>query len=149
MSIIFSRQSHPEAAPELLRVIQEELKRTPAFVLWLQAEMGAGKTSFVRSFLYRMGLPLNTPVVSPTYTIMNEYCIGEDWYAHLDLYRADAQFSLDEIGVLDTRVFRGIFVEWPEQAGPLQLLPATHSLHIEMAASSEQRFYTFEQLKRP
>ena len=148
MSIIFSHQSFPEAAPELLQVLRQELDQTKAFVLWLSGEMGAGKTSLVRAYLYGLGLPAQTPVVSPTYTIMNEYCIVDDWYAHLDFYRADAQFSLDELGVRDFRPYRGVFVEWPEQGGPGQSLTATHRLRIE-AHGWERRFYSLERCAHP
>jgi tRNA threonylcarbamoyl adenosine modification protein YjeE len=104
--------------------------------------MGAGKTAFVRAFLYHLGLTTRTPVVSPTYTIMNEYKIGVDWYAHLDLYRADARFSLDELGVRDVRAYKGIFVEWPEQGGESETLPATHILQIAHEGPDRRR-YTF------
>ena len=35
--------------------------------------MGSGKTTFVREFLRFKGLSEETPVSSPTYTILNEY----------------------------------------------------------------------------
>jgi tRNA threonylcarbamoyl adenosine modification protein YjeE len=140
------RQSHAEGDAALLRAVQAELKQYPYFVLWLQGDMGAGKTSFVRAYLYEEGLSENTPVVSPTYTIMNEYQIGQDWYAHLDLYRADENFSLQELGVHDARPYRGLFVEWPEQGGPGEILPASHILRIEQDGSEadgwDRRIYT-------
>jgi tRNA threonylcarbamoyl adenosine modification protein YjeE len=135
------RQSHAEGDAGLLKAVQQELASYPYFVLWLQGEMGAGKTSFVRAYLYEQGLSAETPVVSPTYTIMNEYQIGKDWYAHLDLYRADENFSLQELGVHDARPYRGLFVEWPEQGGPGETLPATHILKIE-ADGWDRRIYT-------
>jgi tRNA threonylcarbamoyladenosine biosynthesis protein TsaE len=135
------RQSYSEADPLLLRRVWTVLEPCSDFVLWLQGDMGAGKTSFVRALLYQLGLSPQTPVVSPTYTIMNEYQIQKDWYAHLDLYRADENFSLQELGVLDARPYRGLFVEWPEQGGPGEILPATHILKIE-ADGWERRIYT-------
>jgi tRNA threonylcarbamoyladenosine biosynthesis protein TsaE len=141
------RQSHAEGDTALLRVVQKELQSFPfpAFVLWLKGDMGAGKTSFVRAYLYHEGLSERTPVVSPTYTIMNEYQIRGEWYAHLDLYRADEHFSLQEIGVHDARPYRGLFVEWPEQGGPGETLPATHILSIE-PDGWERRIYTFTRI---
>lgn len=146
MRVIFARKSYAEADPELLELMRMELDQSPGFVLWLLGEMGAGKTSLVRALLYQLGLSSATPVTSPTYTIMHEYRIAESWYAHLDLYRAAGDFSLDEIGVRDLRVYRGIFVEWPEQGGPEQQLAATHVLRIEPNDLS-QRFYTLERLR--
>ncbi len=140
------RQSYSEADPLLLRRVWTVLEPCSDFVLWLQGDMGAGKTSFVRALLYQLGLSPQTPVVSPTYTIMNEYQIQKDWYAHLDLYRADENFSLQELGVLDARPYRGLFVEWPEQGGPGEILPATHILQIE-ADGWERRLYTLRKVQ--
>jgi len=141
MRLELFRQSYAEGDAALIQAVQAELFKYSYFVLWLQGEMGAGKTSFVRAYLYEQGLSANTPVVSPTYTIMNEYQIGGDWYAHLDLYRADASFSLDELGVHDARPYRGLFIEWPEQGGPGEILQATHILKIE-ADGWERRIYS-------
>jgi tRNA threonylcarbamoyl adenosine modification protein YjeE len=131
-----------EADQKLLELLRQELEPLPRYTLWLCGEMGAGKTSLVRAFLYSLGLSDRTPVVSPTYTIMNEYKVGSDWYAHLDLYRASQGFSLDELGVNDIRPFKGILVEWPEQAGEAEMLPPTHKIFIE-TISMEERSYTF------
>ncbi len=147
MTLELFRQSHAEGDVVLLETVQTELARYPYFVLWLHGEMGAGKTSFVRAYLYEQGLSPNTPVVSPTYTIMNEYQIGHDWYAHLDLYRADENFSLQELGVHDARPYRGLFVEWPEQGGPGEILPATHILKIEPDGWA-RRFYTLIRIQK-
>ncbi len=147
MTLELFRQSHAEGDVALLEAVRTELVRYSYFVLWLQGEMGAGKTSFVRAYLYEQGLSPNTPVVSPTYTIMNEYQIGHDWYAHLDLYRADENFSLQELGVHDARPYRGLFVEWPEQGGPGEILPATHMLKIE-PDGWDRRFYTLIRIQK-
>ncbi len=147
MTLELFRHSHAEGDVALLEAVRTELVRYPYFVLWLQGEMGAGKTSFVRAYLYEQGLSPSTPVVSPTYTIMNEYQIGHDWYAHLDLYRADENFSLQELGVHDARPYRGLFVEWPEQGGPGEILPATHILKIE-PDGWDRRFYTLIRIQK-
>lgn len=139
------RHSYSEGDPALLQAVQKEVIRSHPFVLWLQGDMGAGKTSFVRHFLYHEGLSERTPVVSPTYTIMNEYQIGSEWFAHLDLYRADEFFSLNELGVHDARPYRGLFVEWPEQGGPGEVLQATHVLRIE-PDGWERRLYTLTRI---
>ena len=145
-STIFSSIICGEADTGLIEALRAELEGQKTYVLWLQGEMGAGKTSFVRHYLYSLGLPIHTPVVSPTYTIMNEYKIGENWYAHLDLYRANERFSLDELGVRDAREYHGIFIEWPLEAGALETMAATHILKIEAAPDFSQRCYTLERV---
>ncbi len=134
-----------EADPDLLARVRAELEPHSVYTLWLEGEMGAGKTAFVRAYLYGLGLSARNPVVSPTYTIMNEYKIGADWYAHLDLYRADARFSLDELGVRDVRSYKGTFVEWPVAGGETEVLPPTHILKITPEGADRRR-YTLQAL---
>lgn len=131
-----------EQLSQVIDLLNETLPET--FVLWLHGEMGAGKTTLVRKFLRQRGLPEDTPVVSPTYTIMNEYEVGDDWYAHLDLYRAEESFSLDEIGVKDGKEYRGIFLEWPDNPGEDETLDPTHILHISYEDDGRKRSYRLE-----
>lgn len=130
---------------EISRVVEYLDRELPRdFVLWLHGEMGAGKTTLVRYFLRYRGLSEDTPVVSPTYTIMNEYELGDDWYAHLDLYRAEESFSLDEIGVKDGKEYRGIFLEWPDTPGEEESIAPTHILYIQYEDDGMKRSYRLE-----
>ena len=125
---------------KVIKRLNDELGDTN-FSLWLEGEMGAGKTTFVREFLRFRGLPEHTPVSSPTYTILNEYKISEEWYAHMDLYRAEEEFSMDEIGVRDTRNYRGFFIEWPEVPSDEETIKPTHKLIIEYQEEGDSRSY--------
>jgi tRNA threonylcarbamoyladenosine biosynthesis protein TsaE len=145
-SIIFSNLICSEGDELLLKQLRRELEGQQNYVLWLQGEMGAGKTSLVRHYLYSLGLSSQTPVVSPTYTIMNEYKVANNWFAHLDLYRADSRFSLDELGVRDVRDYHGIFIEWPLQGGESETISPTHVLKIESTPNLTQRCYTLERV---
>ncbi|MGE0171223.1 MAG: tRNA (adenosine(37)-N6)-threonylcarbamoyltransferase complex ATPase subunit type 1 TsaE [Oligoflexales bacterium] len=102
------------------------------FVMNLVAPMGCGKSTFVRTLLYHFGLKQNVPVTSPTFTLMNDYNIGDKWFAHLDLYRLTGQPDMEEWGLLDTRNFHGMFIEWPEIIGSSEYtkIKPTHELHI-------------------
>jgi tRNA threonylcarbamoyl adenosine modification protein YjeE len=124
------------------RTIYEHLagQQEGPFVLWLDGEMGAGKTTFVRHLLKSIGLNPNIPVVSPTYTLMNEYEIAGNWYAHIDFYRANAAFSLAEMGILDAREFKGIFIEWPETPPEGQNISPTHLLQIRPDGDEARRY---------
>ena len=129
-----------ESLVEVIKKLDKELANRK-FSLWMEGEMGAGKTTFVREFLRYRGLPEETPVSSPTYTILNEYKLGDEWYAHMDLYRAEEEFSMDEIGVRDTREYQGFFIEWPEVPSDEETIRPTHKLVIEYREEGDSRSY--------
>ena len=56
--------------------------------LLLQGELGAGKTTLVQGI--GAGLGIRDRIVSPTFTLINEYDNGRIPLYHLDLYRLDS-----------------------------------------------------------
>ena len=73
---------------------------------------GAGKTAFVRGMA--RGLGVTERVVSPTFTIVNEYP-GERELFHFDMYRLGGADELFDIGWEDYLVRGGVCaVEWSE-----------------------------------
>lgn len=81
-------------------------------IIFLQGEMGAGKTVFSKGFVTGMGL--DDEVTSPTYTIVNEYGNPPKIY-HFDLYRLSDPDELYEMG-FDDYLNQGctLLVEWPD-----------------------------------
>ncbi len=57
-------------------------------VLLLRGDLGSGKTSLVQGI--GQGLGIIDAIVSPTFTLINEYPEGRVPLYHLDLYRLDA-----------------------------------------------------------
>jgi len=99
----------PEAAAALLG----EHKASRIFAL--QGEMGAGKTTFIRALCKHLGSDDN--VVSPTFTLINEYrgYKGEPLY-HFDFYRINSISEAFDFGIeeyLTGDYF--CFLEWPEK----------------------------------
>ena len=81
-------------------------------VVALYGDLGAGKTAFVRGMARGMGL--DSRVVSPTFTIVNEYS-GEQELFHFDMYRLSSGDELFDIGWEDYLSRGGICaVEWSE-----------------------------------
>jgi len=81
-------------------------------VLALFGELGAGKTAFVRGLA--RGLGVEDEVVSPTFTIVNEYA-GDRELFHFDMYRLGSADELFDIGWEDYLSREGVCaVEWSE-----------------------------------
>ena len=55
--------------------------------LLLKGNLGSGKTSLVQGI--GQGLEIDEPIVSPTFTLINEYQTGRIPLYHLDLYRLE------------------------------------------------------------
>ena len=81
-------------------------------VVAMYGELGAGKTAFVRGLA--RGLGVSGHVVSPTFTIVNEYP-GERELFHFDMYRLGGAEELFDIGWEDYLARGGVCaVEWSE-----------------------------------
>jgi tRNA threonylcarbamoyl adenosine modification protein YjeE len=126
----YSKEELSQLAKRLIAEFDSQSKHTGGFCLWLVGPLGAGKTTLVGQILKELGLPREAPVTSPTYTYMNEYQIGDRWFAHLDLYRIKPGFSSEDLGLADARPYYGIFVEWPEKSPRDPYLQPTHILTI-------------------
>ena len=104
-------------------------------IVFLEGELGAGKTTLVRGFLRERGY--TGAVRSPTYTLVEPYPLTDETVYHLDLYRlADAE-ELEWIGVRDLFEDENIcLVEWPEQGAGFLPEP---DFHIYLGAEGEGR----------
>lgn len=80
-------------------------------VITLDGDLGAGKTAFTRGIAD--GLGIKDAVVSPTFTVVNEYVNGVIPLFHFDVYRIESSEDLYDIGWEDYLNRNGIIiVEW-------------------------------------
>ena len=103
---------------------------TAGSVLLLTGNLGSGKTTLVQGLA--LGMRIEDSIVSPTFTIINEYFSGRLPLYHLDLYRL-TEAEVDELHLecywLGLEIEPGIVaIEWAER---LSYLP-DHYLRIEL-----------------
>lgn len=107
-------------------------------VVAFHGNMGAGKTTFVKTICSQLGVTEN--VSSPTFSIINQYKIEEHKNIyHLDLYRLKDLEEAINAGVEDC-IYSGdlCFIEWPEKV--ISILPAeTVSVFIEAIDESTRK----------
>lgn len=87
----------------------------PGAVVWLEGELGAGKTAFARGVVRALGVPGSAP--SPTYALVHHYDGRRGPVYHVDCYRLNAP---DEARDLDWETLitgDALLIEWPERAG--------------------------------
>jgi tRNA threonylcarbamoyladenosine biosynthesis protein TsaE len=90
----------------------------PGMVIYLNGDLGAGKTTLVRGVLNALGYCGR--VKSPTYTLIEPYHAAGLDLRHFDLYRLHDEDEWEAAGFRDE--FNGhniFFIEWPERASGL------------------------------
>jgi tRNA threonylcarbamoyladenosine biosynthesis protein TsaE len=105
-------------------------------VVYLRGELGAGKTTCVRSLLRALGV--TGLVRSPTYALVETYSLDALTCVHVDLYRLQTLTEVDELGLRDL-VGPGhlLLVEWPERGGAA-VPPADVDLALEYAGDGRR-----------
>lgn len=108
--------------------------------VYLEGDLGAGKTTLVRGILRGMGY--EGAVKSPTYTIVEPYELEGVHIYHFDLYRLADPEELELIGVRDYFSSGDLcLLEWPERGAGIVPAP---DLIITLAVDGHGRTATLE-----
>jgi len=83
-------------------------------VVFLEGELGTGKTVFAKGLAAGLGLKDFHQVCSPSYTLVNIYQAKFPIY-HLDLYRLEKDSEIMDLGWEDYLGQGVIIVEWAEK----------------------------------
>lgn len=107
----------------------------PGWIVFLDGQLGAGKTFLTRSILRALGLPPHIPVTSPTFSLMNEYEVKFP-VVHVDLYRMPESSDISDLDLAEHRETSLLVIEWgrdmyAETIGPW--------LQITLSRSAEGR----------
>lgn len=79
----------------------------------LTGPLGCGKSVFARGFIRSFGIKEH--ILSPTFTLLQQYGIGDFDIFHFDLYRLSSAEEFDLIGGSECLASDSIcLIEWPE-----------------------------------
>lgn len=119
-------------------------------VIWLEGDLGAGKTAFARCLIHALGYAGR--VKSPTFGLLEHYPLASLQVLHLDLYRIGDPGELEFLGVEDLLDEQTVLlIEWPDKGGawvprPDFILKFEYAgegrvLHLTACTPLAQKFY--------
>jgi tRNA threonylcarbamoyladenosine biosynthesis protein TsaE len=126
-----------EATETLGTVLAGSFPGAPAgpAALFLEGDLGAGKTTCVRGLLRALGV--SGLIRSPTFTLVETYRPEGLTCVHVDLYRLSGTSEVEELGLRD---YAGpgclLLVEWPDRGK--QALPAP-DLELQLSFADSAR----------
>ncbi|MBQ8663864.1 MAG: tRNA (adenosine(37)-N6)-threonylcarbamoyltransferase complex ATPase subunit type 1 TsaE [Eubacterium sp.] len=136
----------PKETLELGKKIGESAQ--PGQVYTLIGDLGVGKTVFTQGIA--LGLGIEEPICSPTFTIVQVYEEGRMPFYHFDVYRIGDVEEMDEIGYEDYFYGEGLtMIEWANLIE--EILPPTYqqiTIEKDLEKGFDYRKITIEEVTR-
>jgi len=111
------------------------VRAQPGGLVYLEGELGAGKTTLMRGLLRELGV--QGAIRSPTYTLVEPYEAAGRRLLHADLYRIEDPAELYALGLDDLPPpLAWWWVEWPQRGAGV--LPAPLA-RIQLSAAGAGR----------
>jgi tRNA threonylcarbamoyl adenosine modification protein YjeE len=105
-------------------------------VIALRGPLGAGKSELARALIRaRAGAAIEVP--SPSFTLVQDYPVGDLVLRHIDLFRLGDPAELIELGLDAPEAHEVWLVEWPERAG--EDLARDLQITLEQGATADAR----------
>lgn len=134
-------------AAQFLRLHLEQLKES-CLIFFLEGELGAGKTQFVKGIAHALGI--EKTIVSPTYMYMRNYVYEKDQLkgelVHIDAWRVEQQSDFDLLRLQEyIKPGNVLCVEWPKE---LKIPDSEKALEfkVEITGEEAQREITIARL---
>ncbi|MDC0422664.1 tRNA (adenosine(37)-N6)-threonylcarbamoyltransferase complex ATPase subunit type 1 TsaE [Methylophilaceae bacterium] len=103
------------ATHELAKKIAQKISF--GMLIYLSGDLGSGKTSFARDFIFELGF--KGTVKSPSYSLVEQYKLDIYTVNHFDLYRFKGPEEWHEAGFNEFIDGGSInLIEWPEKGHP-------------------------------
>jgi len=102
-------------------------------VVSLRGNLGAGKTVLAKGVA--LSLDINEPIVSPTFTLVQEY-EGKMKMYHIDLYRISGEEEFEMMGGEEFLYSSGIcLIEWSEK---IQDMLPKNTIYVNITINKDQ-----------
>lgn len=115
-----------DAVPAAAAAVVRAMRRAATGIVTFDGEMGAGKTTLIRSIVRALGADGCADANSPSFAIANDYGRADDGrnVFHFDLYRLESAAEAMDIGFEDyiDDPANVCLIEWPDRAE--ELLPS-------------------------
>lgn len=111
---------------DIEKIALQIMNSNPEKVILFNGEMGAGKTTLIKTLCKTLGV--HDATSSPTFSLVNEYETDDNQLVyHFDVYRLKSQTEALDMGI-DEYLYSGnwCFIEWAEKIP--DLLPENHSI---------------------